>query len=88
MKYSEVAEKWGLEVEDVVDIKESMILVWSMIEYECKGVDQNDADSLVAEVVGDSRLFTLGPDEEVANILYSQPWPVAIGIDIWKAADG
>jgi hypothetical protein len=88
MMYSEVAEKWGLEVEDVVDLKESMIHVWSIIEVDCKGVDLKDVDSVVAEVVGESRLFTLGLDVEVADMLYSQPWPVAIGIDIWKAVDG
>ena len=88
MMYSEVAEKWGLEVEDVVDIKESMIHVWSIIEVDCDGVDPTDGDSVAAEVISESRLFTLGLDEEVANILYSQPWPLAIGIDIWKAVDG
>ena len=88
MMYSEVAEKWGLDVEDVVDLKESMIHVWSIIEVDCKGVDLKDVDSVVAEVVGESRLFTLGLDEDVADMLYAQPWPLAIGIDIWKAVDG
>ncbi len=27
-------------------------------------------------------------DEDVADMLYTQPWPLAIGIDIWKAVDG
>ena len=88
MKYSEVAEKWGLDVEDVVDLKESMIHVWSIIEVDCKGVDPTDGDAVATEVISCSRLFTLGLDEEVANTLYSQPWPLAIGIDIWKAVDG
>jgi hypothetical protein len=86
--YDEVAEKWGLSVEEVVDLKESMLLVWSMIEDECKGVDPTDLNGVwvVAEVMGESRLYTLGPDPETANMIYAQPWPVAIGIDVWRAS--
>ena len=79
--YDEVAEKWGLSLEEVADLKESMLIVWSMIEGDCK-----DVDSVVAEVMGESRLYTLGPDPETANMIYAQPWPIAIGIDVWRAS--
>lgn len=84
--YDEVAEKWGLSLEEVADLKESMLIVWSMIEGDCKGVDTSDVDSMVAEVMGESRLYTLGPDPETANMIYAQPWPIAIGIDVWRAS--
>jgi len=84
--YDEVASRWGLGVNDVVDLKESMLLVWAMIEGDCKGVDPSDVDCVVAEVMGESRLYTLGPDVELANMIYSQPWPIAIGIDVWRAS--
>jgi len=37
-------------------------------------------------VMGESRLYTLGPDPETANMIYAQPWPIAIGIDVWRAS--
>ena len=84
--YDEVAEKWGLSLEEVADLKESMLIVWSMIEGDCKGVDPTDVDTVVTEVMGESRLYTLGPDPETANMIYAQPWPIAIGIDVWRAS--